>query len=373
MVARVAGLSLATSLPLGGQEPVDPVLAGQVFLASEPLPSVMVVLHKVAPDDAGEVDSLPTAPDGSFAFRLPHVPDHELRGEIFFASVRYRDVLYFGPPISHAIELDSAYVIQAYDTAAAPPGGARLPVRVRNVFLESDGNGWQVTDLLQLHNPGDRTLIAQPDDVTWTHPLLMGARDFELGQGDLAPEQIRFAEGGVSVTAPLPPGDRLVVVRYRLEDVETVMPIVGSTERAEVLIAEPAPLLEVTGLEALDTVELEPGTSYRRYQGTDLMNATIHVIRTEPPRGLPTRWLAVLLALVLAGAGVLAFRWPFGRPGTAGDPGSGAEGRRQRLLLEIARLDETHGSSDAGDSESEARYRAHRAELIRKLDVDSSR
>lgn len=374
LLAGIVASSSVVFLPLGGQEPVDPVLAGQVVLASEPPPSVMVVLHRVAPDGAGELDSIPAAADGSFAFRLPHVPDPELREEVFFASVRYRDVLYFGPPVSQAIQLDSAYVVQVYDTAAAPPGGARLPVRIRHVFLEPAEGGWQVTDLFQVHNPGDRTLVAEPDDVTWTHPLLEGGRDFELGQGDLAPEQIAFADGGVSVTAPLPPGDRLVVVRYRLDEVESVMPIVGPTERVEVLIREPAPLLDVTGLEALDTVELEPGTSYRRYRATDLMDATIHMFRTEAPRGVPTGWLTVLLALVLAGAGVLAFRRPFPRPAEASGPDSepvGAEANRRLLLLEIAMLDEAHASSESRDADAEARYQKHRAELIRRLDADS--
>jgi hypothetical protein len=374
----LAGIVVSSPLvafPLSGQAPVDPVLAGQVLLASEPLPSITVVLHRVAPDGAGELDSIAATDDGSFAFRLPHVPDPELRGEIFFASVRYRDVLYFGPPVSQAVQLDSVYVVQAYDTAAAPPDGARLPVRIRHVFLEPAEGGWQVTDLFQVHNPGDRTLIAGPDDATWTHPLLEGGRDFELGQGDLAPEQVDFADGSVRVTAPLPPGDRLVVVRYRLDEVETVMRIVGATERAEVLILEPAPLLDVVGLDALDTVELEPGTSYRRYQATDLMDATIRMVRTEPPRGLPTGWLAVLMALVLAGAGVLAFRQPFPRAAAAGGPGSEpseAEDSRRLLLLEIAKLDEAYAASESGGSEAEAQYRAKRADLIRRLGADSA-
>lgn len=371
----IAVSSLAWQAPLCAQEPAEPILSGQAFLGSEPLPSITVVLHSVAPDEAGEVDSIASGSDGTFAFRLPHVPDPERLGEIFFASVRYRDVLYFGPPISQAVQLDSAYVIQAYDTTAAPAGGARLPVRVRNVFLESSDDGWQVTDLFQVHNPGERTMVARPDDVTWAHPLLVGARDMELGQGDLAPEQVDFAEGLVRVTAPLPPGDRLVVVRYRLDDLETVIPIVGLTERAEVLVQEPAPLLEVMGLESLDTVELEPGSSYRRYQGSALQDAAIHLLRTEAPTGLPTQWLAVLLALVLAGAGVLAFRRSGPAPATAGGAGSAPAGplaTRQQILLEIARLDESNGSGDVADPEAEDRYRARRAELLRRLDEESS-
>ncbi len=153
------------------------------------------------------------------------------------------------------------------------------------------------------------------------------------------------------------------------------MRIVGATERAEVLILEPAPLLDVVGLDALDTVELEPGTSYRRYQATDLMDATIRMVRTEPPRGLPTGWLAVLMALVLAGAGVLAFRQPFPRAAAAGGPGSEpseAEDSRRLLLLEIAKLDEAYAASESGGSEAEAQYRAKRADLIRRLGADSA-
>jgi len=72
-----------------------------------------VVLHRVSAEDSGEVDSTRVDSDGSFALTLPHVPDHAARPEVFFASVEYRGLHYFGPAITEA-EIKS-YIEQGRD------------------------------------------------------------------------------------------------------------------------------------------------------------------------------------------------------------------------------------------------------------------
>ncbi|MFC1575493.1 hypothetical protein ACFL5A_02455 [Gemmatimonadota bacterium] len=120
-------LPALASLPVSAQEEVPPLLFGQVLVGSEPLEDGIVLLHQVSAEASGEIDSVRVEVDGTFQFFLPYVPDHTVHPEIFFASIEYRGLLYFGPALTDAIQLDSLYLIQAYDTVSVPEGGGRPP------------------------------------------------------------------------------------------------------------------------------------------------------------------------------------------------------------------------------------------------------
>jgi len=117
---------LGSAGPARAQVEATPVLSGLVQRAGEPLGGSQVVLHRVDAVDAGALDTLVAEADGSFRFGLPTVPDPGGRGEIYFASVNHQGVLYFGPPVATAAELDSLYRIEVFDTLTAPPGGAEI-------------------------------------------------------------------------------------------------------------------------------------------------------------------------------------------------------------------------------------------------------
>lgn len=352
----------------------------------------MVVLHRVTPAVAGEVDSVRVGADGQFRFDLPSVPAAGARSEVYFASVRHHGVLYFGALLGEAIQLDSIYRIQVYDTASPPAGALEFTVEVRNIVLEAAADGsWQVTDLIQIRNDGDRTWVARGDQPVWSFPLPEGAFRFEVGQSDLPDDAVRFEGGALHLFAPVPPGDRLYVIRYGLPTPLTTVPMPGVTERIQLLVREPAPPLAVEGLVAEQPVELEPGSTYRVYSGEDLQGGRAVITEGSDGRGgVPMEWIAVILALVLGGAGVLAVglrrggdaagpgpagagqsgrgptsgasRAPGSLP-TGGDPGSASPrtagaGRsaepdsRAAILAEIARLDDEF---EAGPGTDEAR------------------
>lgn len=327
----------------------------------------IVVLHRVAPDDAGEVDSVRVGPDGDFSIALPSVPDPGGRSEVYFASLRHQGVVYFGPPIAVAAQLDSLYRIQVHDTAAAPPGPASVPLAVRYLLVdplpEGAGEGWRVTDLLQLRNEGGRTLVAAEGPV-WRYPLPAGAADVEVGTGDVAPGAVQADGDTVRVSMPLPPGERQVVLRYRVPALPLSIPAPGRTGQMEVLVREPAPSLDVTPLQAVESVEMEPGITYRRFAGVDLQDAVVRVAEGREPVELPVRTVMVVLGLVLAAAGLWGFLRPRAGPEAATPPRpvTPAE-RREALLLEIARLDERH---DRGDLDESA-WRTRREELLALL------
>ncbi|HEX9885692.1 MAG TPA: hypothetical protein VGA70_04350, partial [Longimicrobiales bacterium] len=353
------GMALPTLCPptlrAAVQQEARARMEGQVVRSGEGFPGAMVTLHRVGQGDSGEVDSVSAGGEGRFAFDLPTVPDPGGRGEIYFASVRYRDILYFGAAIHQAVQLDTLYAIHVYDTVSAPPGGAPLQVVIRYLVAEAVADGWQVTDLWRVRNEDDRTLVPRGEGAVWQYPLPVDARSFELGTGDLPPEQARLVDGAFRVTAPIPPGDRQFMVRYVLDDLHFTLPLPGLTGQMELLIREPAPDLEVAGLAAVGSVEIDPGTPYRRYTGSGLRDATLVLAAgagyTPPPTGV----LAVVMALVLAGVGTWAAmrrRAPGGGPrgGTGLDSGRDSApptapgdplpmDRRRRLILDVARLD----------------------------------
>jgi hypothetical protein len=351
-----------------------PELEGRVLLGDEPLPGIQVVLHRVSADSAGELDSIPTDPDGGFRFRLPGVPDPGERGRVYFASVRHQGILYFGAALSRPIQLDSLYTIQAWDTVAAPVEGAVLPVGVRYLILESVPEGWQVTDLFELVVDVGGTLVPSADGVTWRHPLPAGAREVDpfgvaMDQGEADLSRPVIEDGFVVVRAPLSPGSRQFVMRYHVPELDGLaIPFAAGTGEVELLVQEPVPDLTIAGLQAVEAVEMEQGVRYRHYAGSFAAATVVTIQVADPPFRLPLEWTAVVLALVLAGAGLVAVQRRGGgeAEAAAAAPAPIAGALRQERLLEIARLDESL-DSDALSTEERDRLQARRAELVIRL------
>lgn len=353
------------------QEPVQARLDGVVTVGDSVtvLGGANVLLHRVDPANAGEIDSVRTTPDGRFQFVLPGVPDPEGRQEVYFASVRHQGILYFGSPLASAIQLDSLYRIQVFDTLAVDQADPAPRLAVRYLLVEELGaDGWQVTDLLQLEVAGRNTLVAGQGGSTWSYPLPAGVQNVRVGGTDVAGETALVADGRVSVAAPLTPGLRQVVLRYELDSLAAAIPVPGGVPEMELLIRDPAPPLDVDGLLPTGTVALEDGAMYRRYVRADLPDTVVSFRATDAPLEIPMRWLAVVLALVFAGAGVVVLKRQSGpAPVGSGDVG----GRetvpedRKALVRQIAELD--LAMEEAEDPAARQALQSRRQALMERL------
>ena len=340
-----------------------PILDGIVFEGDSPLDAGTVILHRVSPEASGEVDTVTVGPGGEFQFLLPAVPDADIQGEIFFASIDFEGVLYFGPAITALEELDSLYVVRVFPVEEVPREGVSLPVEVRTMFIEFAGDEWVATDLFAIDNRGTRTLVAEEGGVVWSYPLPPGATEPELGEGDMPPNSVTFEGGRVLVSAPLPPGDRLLMIRYRLATLDSTIPAPGRTEVFELLVKEPFPPLRVEGLEPVDVVALGPGSSYRRYGASELVDVVLTLVETEDRGPPPLEWLALLATVMLAAGGFLAYARPRRRALAGPDPGLG----REALILEVARIDDA--LAEAAEPRSEIlERRGALLSLLRKSD-----
>ena len=344
----------------GAQVEAEPVLAGRVLLGDSALPRATVVLHRMAQDAAGEIDSTSAGPDGTFAFALPSVPNPAV-GELYFASVRHQGVMYFGTAVDAPIELDSVYRIQAYDTLLAPEQGVEVALQSRNIFLEPNGGAWQATDVFQLRNDHDRTIVARPGGRVWSYPLPEDAREVATGEGEFAPGVVAYEDGSFVVRAALPPGERLFVVRYLLDSPAVAIPSPGETEMFDLLVREPAPALGVEPMQQLESVELEVGQTFRRYAAENVTTPFVRIIAAEEREPPPVEWIAVILALVLAGGGLLALR------GRSSTPRPVPAEDRQAILVQLAQLDEAFERRTDSSAAAKREYQRRRAALVRRL------
>lgn len=360
--------------PLRAQEEAPPpILRGLVTDAGVPVAGLDVILHRVSPLEAGEVDSVSTNLEGEFSFRLAAWPDPARTSEVHFASVRYQEILYFGGAVARGAQLDSLYLIEVFPSreAAGTQSGDSLVVEVRNVFLDAvDGDGWRVTDVFRVRNDGQATLVAPEGGETWRYPLPAGADAFQVGESDLPEDAVEFRDGEVVVSAPVPPGDRVYVIRYTVPTLPLGFSLPGGTEVLEMLVREPAPPLAVTGLEAAGAMELEPGTVYRVWGGSDLQDHEVRVEAGEEPSELPVRQMVVILALLMALLGGILVQRRMAHVPVSGAASVAHE--RQEVLLEVARLDEAYEASPQLSPQEEAEYRRKRTELLGHLNPGGS-
>lgn len=348
------GFPLAAA-PADAQVEVEALVRGSVTRAGEGVPAAEVTLHRVGQDSAGVLDVQTANGDGSFRFLLPRLPNPSASDDVYFASVEYQGIMYFGPPISTPADLDSLYVIAVHDTAVVGEGTAEVAIQTRTLVLDQTQDGWSVTDLFELRNDTDRTLVPG-GGLVWSHPLPLGASEFELGESDLPSDAVTFQDGLVTTSAPVPPGTRLYLFRYSVASPEFTIPQRGS-ERFELLIREPARAVEVDGLRSEAPITPDQGTTYRRFAGLDLVPSEIGVRESSQVRGLPLAPLTLGLGFALALLGLWVFRRGSGSP----------EDRRARIVLEIARLDEAFEGRSDPTPEEVSRYRRKRAALANSL------
>ena len=378
MAASLRSLALTALLlaapALRAQQPAVAELRGKVLVNEQPAAGTMVVVHRVAAAGAGPIDSVRTGKDGGFRYRLPHVPDPDASNEVFFASVSHGGVSYFGPIVQTVADLDSLYVVRTYDTETAPAQGAVIPIDARYVLLEeAKDTGWMATDLIHFEYKGDKTLVAAPGGATFVYPLPEGASDMQVGGAEATPDQATIKDGALWVTSAIQPGEREFMVRYKVPSPYLTLRYPGETKEAELLVKEPAPPLDVGGLLAAPPVEMEPGVNYRRYAAGDLLNSTVIIKKGKGEPIVPTGWLAVGLALLLASAALYSVLRPHQAVASAAGAapvalaGLSPFAQRQRLLLEVARLDEAKDQGRVADADDWAVRRRALLERIREL------
>ena len=359
LLAAVAGGPVA----LAAQEEVEAVLVGELLLGGLPVDTGTVVLHRITPEEASNIDSTAIGAGGSFRLDLPNLPVPG-SGEVFLASTRYEGVLYAGTPIADPLQLDTLYTIRAYPSVTTPAGGMSFPVSRREVWVDSGPFGWQVTDVLEIMNSEAATRIpVAAGGAVWRYPLpaaAIGGRILQVGPS-AGPARV---EGTTLVASnPVLPAENYYVVQYDLESIEFDLPLPGETGIVQVMVREPAPAVRVEGLARQPSEELEFGATFMRWAGQTLRDQSIAIRMGEEGGPTVLAWTSLGLALVLVAAGSVAIR---GRDASA--PVSGRRRIRRDIVVDIAKLDEAYAGIEQPGRGATARYRRRRRALVSELE-----
>ena len=169
----------------------------------------------------------------------------------------------------------------------------------------------------------------------------------------------------MEVYTPLPPGERYFLVRYVLPRTEFSLPLPGQTDLLEIMVREPGPPAEFPPLRVAEPVELEPGNVYRRYVAENLLETTIQASVAPEPWSLSAEWVAILLAGLLGGAGVYAYRRR--SPPSTEVSAPDAASTREELVLAVAELDEAFAAAGDESPAARGRYQRKREQLLDQL------
>ena len=322
-----------------------------------------VILHRVAADRSGPLDSVRTARDGRFS--LGYTPAGR-EDAIYFVSAMHDGIAYFSPPLdtTHTVEETELAV---FDTTSAP-----IPIHVRGhhiVVTARDSNGRrEVVEVFELANDSAVTRVASGEIPVWSAALPDGASDIRIGQGDLSEEAIRTDSGRVRVYAPLAPGIKQLSYAYRMapDAFPLVRPVEGRGGLLEVLLEEPNGVATAPGLARVDPATVESRT-FNRFLVQEV--AAGGVIRIEMPRApfVSRRgWMVAIVALIAAVMAFLLLRSTRRVPQRLIPRSSSASPVPrpvERLAREIAELDARMESAPQPSEDDRAAYARHRAEL----------
>jgi hypothetical protein len=242
-------------------------------------------------------------------------------------------------------------------TTASPPD-VGLVIEARNLVLDHAPTGWSVTDFIQLRNDGTGLVLPSQRGVTFAYPLPSVSEDATVVSGDRVGS---VRDGVLTVHHPMPPGEHLFVVRYRVPAADFDVPLPGVTEMVDVLLREPAPAMDIDGLKAIGQAQLDGGEAFVHFSGDGFRSTTLSITEVLGPSLPPAPMVALALGLLLAGSGFLVLRTGEDRPSSGAVKGS--------LIVAVAKLDtaiETHAG--LGPEERRA-LEARRQELVRRIRV----
>ncbi len=326
---------------------------------SVPVPGVRVVLHRVAQDTQGPLDSVLAGPDGGFRFTLR--PD---TAAIHLLSARYAGIEYFTTPVDDRLTGGGRPVtLVVHDTSSRAP----VELAARHIVIPRPGEDGtrEVLDLVLLRNAGVVTRVA-PDSqgASWLVPLPPASKGLDLGESDVSPDAVVRRGDTAVVSAPISPGEKRIALQYHLPSGGRTIevPLGGSAVAANVLLEEPGATASAAGLALADSQMIE-GRVFRRWTGELPAGATVRITLPGIPGDSRPLLIAMVGVLGLALA-VAAWRALPRAPLVSVD----------RLVGELASLDARfEGKQTETAADEWSRYRARRDRLKAELEAALAR
>ncbi|HEY6825504.1 MAG TPA: hypothetical protein VI259_01530 [Gemmatimonadaceae bacterium] len=330
-----------------------------------PIANQWVILHRVGRDRAGPLDSVRTTPTGAFDFQYRVSGDSDA---VYFVSTSYGGVAYYTPPLRAPLVRGDDALLVVFDTTSGPVG---LRVGGRHLVIGAATPSGQrpIGEVFDLENDSTVTAVAR-DSVTpvWSATIPAAATNFQLNtNGELAAGALTRRGTSVGLFAPVSPGIRQVAFTYDLP--ASAFPLSFRIDKPagvlEVLVQEPTARVQAPGLRETPAVSAE-GRTFRRFLAQDV--AAGAMVRVDPPRAVGASrqrvysGVGVLFVAAMFVALVFALRRrPHRGAATLTQP------EPQRLMREIAELDDAFEREADVNQEVRANYEARRATLKSEL------
>lgn len=357
-----AALLALTPVAAGAQS----LVAGRVMRISGtdtvPVPRLPVVLHRVGQRAQGPIDTVVAGPAGRFSFRFAGDTS-----SAYLLSARYGGIEYFSQPVAtNPSRPDTAVIVIVADTSSTAP----VLIRQRTLLVSApDESGTRtVLDWFVLSNPGQLTRVS-PDTsrASWSAPLPPEAQAVELADNRMSqfsPEALAFRGDSVLIFAPLSPGDKELMLQYRIPGTlrRFVVPADRVSDSVFVMVEERGARVASGGFAAADSQMLD-GRPFQRWAGTHRAAGDLEI--TLPTALLSSRQL---LAVLVGTAGVVfaLLAWFVARRRKAAVPSAAPAGPDPAFLADaIARLDARYQGRETDTPADEwTRYQAERARLL---------
>lgn len=331
-----------------------------------PVPGAWVVLHRIAHDTSGPLDSVRTNARGEYAFRYARSEDDSA---LYLVSSVRGGVAYFTAPLRAGDVRGEAAELMVFDTTSG-----KLPLRVMGRhFVVAPGEGGrnhEVLEVYELSNDSSLTAVAPKDGrAVWMAIVPAGATKFRVGEGDVSEGGLIMRDGRVLLFAPVAPGLKQLSFRYELprDAFPLTVPITEPVGVLEVVADDPGARVSGAGLREMPPVQSE-GRTFKRFLAQDVARNT--VVRVElaagvkPVRGATVALLGALFAAAAGGALTLAIvRGRRRSPAARVAPRTESEA----LVRAIAELDEQFEGEPTPAVARRAAYEAERGVLKERL------
>jgi hypothetical protein len=331
-----------------------------------PVPGAWVVLHRIAHDTSGPLDSVRTNARGEYTFRYPRAEDDSA---LYLVSSVRGGVAYFAAPLRAGDVRGEAAEIMVFDTTSG-----KLPLRVMGrhfvVALGKEGRNHEVLEVYELSNDSSLTAVAPKDGrAVWTAIVPERASKFRVGEGDVSEGGLVMRDGRVDLFAPVAPGLKQLSFRYELppDAFPLTVPITEPVAVLEVVADDPGARVSGAGLREMPPVQSE-GRTFKRFLAQDVPGNAVVRIALAPgggtARGATVALLGALFAGAAGGALALAITRSRRRPTPAR---STPHAESEVLVRAIAELDERFEGEAAPPEASRAAYEAERLVLKERL------
>lgn len=395
--ALLAGaLLLSMSFVLTTQAQAGGILEGQVVNGTAGAPEVgegiPVLLYVYQGDTETSTLETTTGAEGRFRFDgLDTDPNLEYWPEASYLDVQYTVT---APLQFEDGQSSLTATLPVYETTN---DDAAISISSVHSIVESFGEALRITEIHLLSNAGDRTYVGGSDEQNQGTTAFVPLPDTAVGLsfGDGTPGRFVEVEGGLSDTAPVPPGSEtsMIFFSYHLLVLEDTIPLERSyaypVANLNMLVAQPGLSLRSDQLESMGTqlfqdrqyelfvaenLEAETPLRLEFIQEADVsagaapggMSPSGGQEATGSPRGnqgvllwigFGLTGLAIVGAIVYSATGTRPTAVHRSRQSIASDPTA------QRMLSELAELEE---ALEAGQVD-EATYQSRRTEIYGEL------